>query len=141
MFKILVPVDGSDHANRALKHVVDCYAGKCPVELHLVNVQLPIVDWEVRRFLSEAEIEAMLKAKSDDILDAAEQRAIAAGFQVIRHRRVGEIAGEIAAVANDTGVHKIVMGRHGRGAFKGLLLGSVSTKVLHLVDIPVTLVK
>ncbi len=141
MFKILVPVDGSDHSKHALCHVIDSYAGKCPVELHLVNVQIPIVDWEVRRFLSDAEIDGLLQGKSDEILDEAEQAAVGAGFQPFRHRRVGDVASEIAAVAKETGVYKIVMGRRGKGAFQGLLLGSVSTKVLHLVDIPVTLVK
>lgn len=141
MFTILVPVDGSDHARRALRHVLDMYAGKCPLELHLVNVQTPIVDWEVRRFLRDEEIERMLHDKADEILDDAEQIALASGCQAIRHRRVGEPAAEIAAVAGEAGCRQIVMGTRGLGAFQGLLLGSVSTKVLHLVGVPVTLVK
>ena len=33
------------------------------------------------------------------------------------------------------------MGTRGLGSIRGLLLGSVATQVLHLVDMPVTLVK
>jgi nucleotide-binding universal stress UspA family protein len=41
---------------------------------------------------------------------------------------------------------QIIMGTRGLGAggvaaISGLLLGSIATKVLHLVDVPVTLVK
>jgi hypothetical protein len=34
----------------------------------------------------------------------------------------------------------VVMGSHGHGPAAGMLLGSVSMKVLHLTDIPVTMV-
>lgn len=141
MLKLLVPVDGSDHARRALRHTLDLYGGKCPLELHLLNVQAPIVDWEVRRFLRDEEIDRMLNDKADLILDDAEQMVLAAHCQAIRHKRIGEAAQAIAEVAADAGCQQIVMGTRGMGAFHGLLLGSVSTKVLHLVDIPVTLVK
>jgi len=33
------------------------------------------------------------------------------------------------------------LGSGGAGAISGLLLGSIATKVLHLVDVPVTFVK
>ncbi|MBV8321628.1 MAG: universal stress protein, partial [Hyphomicrobiales bacterium] len=33
------------------------------------------------------------------------------------------------------------MGTRGLGGVRGLLLGSVATQLLHLVDVPVTLVK
>lgn len=141
MFKLLVPVDGSESSMRALRHVVELYAGKCPVELHLVNVQEPIVDWEVRRFLREEEIVAMLAEKSREILDGAERISAVAGFDVVRHGLVGDVASEIVALATGLGCHQIIMGTRGMGSFQGLLLGSVSTKVLHLVDLPVTLVK
>jgi nucleotide-binding universal stress UspA family protein len=35
----------------------------------------------------------------------------------------------------------VVMGTRGLGAVTGMLLGSVATKVIHLSDVPVLLVK
>jgi len=39
------------------------------------------------------------------------------------------------------GVGHVFMGTRGLGGVRGLLLGSVATQLLHLVDVPVTLVK
>jgi len=47
----------------------------------------------------------------------------------------------IAKVAGAGGVEGIVMGTRGMGPIKSLVLGSVATKVIHLVEFPVTLVK
>ena len=72
--------------------------------------------WEVKRFLCEDELAAM-------------------------SREQGEVATTIARMTQAQGCDQVVMGSHGRGVLEGLLLGSVATKVLHLVNVPVTLVK
>jgi nucleotide-binding universal stress UspA family protein len=47
----------------------------------------------------------------------------------------------IAEVGRQENCDAIVMGTRGMGAVSGLVLGSVATKVIHLADVPVTLVK
>jgi nucleotide-binding universal stress UspA family protein len=51
------------------------------------------------------------------------------------------VAQTIAKHADELGCDGIVMGSHGRGAMGSLVLGSVSTKVIHWTKVPVTLVK
>jgi len=47
----------------------------------------------------------------------------------------------ITGLAKSLQCDQIVMGTHGRGALKELLLGSITLKVLQLSEIPVLLVK
>ena len=54
---------------------------------------------------------------------------------------VVEIAETILKVAKKDRTDLIVLGSHGRGAVKGILLGSVSSKVIAQSDIPVTIVR
>ena len=54
---------------------------------------------------------------------------------------LGVIATMIDHVAREEQVTQIIMGTRGLGTVSGLILGSVSTQVLHLADVPVTLVK
>jgi nucleotide-binding universal stress UspA family protein len=44
-------------------------------------------------------------------------------------------------VAKEHGCAQIVMGTRGLGTVSGMLLGSVATKVIHLADVPVVLLK
>lgn len=48
--------------------------------------------------------------------------------------REGDPTAEIIAAANDNKADVIVMGRRGIGALRGLLIGSVSHKVMQLAD-------
>lgn len=53
------------------------------------------------------------------------------------HTRIGDPASEIVGVAEEVGADLIVLGCHERGTVERLLLGSVSSKVLHHARCPV----
>ena len=65
----------------------------------------------------------------------------AAGIPHARRIELGDAAATIARVAREAGCDFIAMGTRGTGALSGLVMGSVATKVLHLADAPVMLVK
>lgn len=142
MLKLLIPVDGSSNAQRVVNRVIrflqnDCLAG----DIHLLNVQPPIDAWEVKRFIPEAEIEAMLESRGGDALAVPRALLDEAKIAYTPHVRIGPVAETIVEFARDNGCNHIVMGTRGMGAIGTLVLGSVATKVIHLADVPVTLVK
>ncbi len=141
MYKILIPVDGSASAERAVRHVVALSRQVGEVRVNLLNVQTTVEAWEVKRFLREEEIEAMQKSLSDAATQTARAILDEAGLAYQARHAVGEVAETIARFVDECGCDQIVMGSRGMGSLQGLLLGSTSTKVLHLVHVPVTLVK
>ena len=141
MIKLLVPVDGSPAALRAVRFAADFVPAPCEVELHLLNVQEPVLTWEVRRFLREGEIEKVQREKAWEIVEDAAKEVRQAGLTDHVHVEFGDVAKTVDAVAKHLGCRQIIMGTRGVGAIEELLMGSVSTKVLHRTSIPVTLVK
>ncbi|MBK1721571.1 universal stress protein [Thiocystis violacea] len=141
MIKFLVPIDGSESADRAVRHLIQLARGRELAEIHLLNVRKPIDAWEVRRFLTEEEI-AQTQA-DEGAADMASARALLdeAGLTYSAHIEIGAIAPTIARIATDLACDAIIMGTHGRGELASLLLGSTATKVIHMVTIPVTLVR
>ncbi len=142
MLRILVPFDGSENAGRALDYAVK-FAGnsKDPVELHLLNVQLPVVSGDVRMFVGHDAIAAYYRDSGEQVLAAGRQKLARAGTVHVEHIGVGQAAETIAAYVADRQCGQVIMGTRGLGTVSGLLLGSVATKVLHLVTVPVTLVR
>jgi nucleotide-binding universal stress UspA family protein len=55
--------------------------------------------------------------------------------------RVGDIAEEIIGYASENMMDMIVMGSHGHGGLKSLVMGSVATKVMAMSRIPVLIVR
>jgi nucleotide-binding universal stress UspA family protein len=143
MEKILIAVDGSDHAVHAVEYVAARRAARATpadVEIHLLNVQTPFPSLaaqaagaeRVRQHHHEEGLAALQRGRA--VLDA---QNIPYAF----HIGVGDPAEVIAAYAQDKGCKEIVMGSRGLGSVSGLLLGSVATKVVHLATVPVTLLK
>jgi nucleotide-binding universal stress UspA family protein len=139
--KILLPVDGSDHAVRAAKHLISMLEGCASHEVLLLNVQEPIDAPEVRSHMPASEIEAMQETHGGDAMASVRTVLDKAGIAYVPTVLIGPIAESIAKFASDQGCDKIVMGTRGLGAVSGILLGSVTTKLLHLTNLPVTLVK
>jgi len=143
MKKVLLPVDGSDCALRAVALVISKrahYANPDDLEIHLVNVQAPL-SHDITRFASHEQIADFHREESEKLMLGASQMLDAAGVPYTAHHLVGLVAESIAGLSDALHCDQIVMGTHGRGAFKELLMGSITLKVLHLSNVPVLLVK
>ena len=142
MHKLLVPIDGSDHAQRALLHALRFAKENGPVELHILTVQPePNVYGEVQVYITEERMAQLQRQHCEDILAPALATARKSGAVHTSEIVVGNAASMIAKRAEELGCDGIVMGTQGRGAFGSVLVGSVALKVVHLTKLPVTLVK
>lgn len=139
--KILLPVDGSPHSDRATQHVIALLQGCNGQTVHLLNVQEPIDAPEVRGHMRASEIEAMQETRGGDALVSARALLDAAGITYTPTVLIGPLAETIHQFAVDQKCDKIVMGTRGLGALGGMLMGSVTTELLRLTELPVTLVK
>jgi nucleotide-binding universal stress UspA family protein len=141
MFKVLIPVDGSACSERAVRHVVKLAGMTGELVVELINVQPAANAWEVKRFLREEEIANLHEALSEEATRTARALLDRAAIAFTVRHLVGEVAETIAQYAGTCGCDQIVMGSRGHTALEGLLLGSISTKVLHLAQVPLTLIK
>lgn len=139
--RILLPVDGSPHSDRATQHVVTMLQGRGHDAVLLLNVQEPIDAPEVRGHMRAEEIEAMQISRGGDAIASARALLDKAGFAYTPSIVIGPIALTISNFAADQGCDMIVMGTRGLGAISSVLMGSVTTELLHLTELPVTLVK
>ena len=140
--KVLIPVDGSASANRAVEHVVASVAWlKEAPQIHLLNVQWKLASGNVKLFINQDTINDYYREQGMAALVEARARLDAAGLAYSYHIAIGTPAEAIVQAAQEQQVDQIVMSAHGQGSLTTLLLGSVASKVAHLAPIPVLLVK
>lgn len=139
MLKVLVPVDGSKNCLRAVQYLIgQAPAYKNPVDIHLLNVQHSFpgtvrgVRGEAEKFHHDEGIKALAEARK--LLDDA-------GLKYAYHITVGEAAESVAQFVKEHKFDQVVMCTRGMGAVASMVLGSVTSKVMHLVEVPLLLVK
>ena len=144
MKRILVATDGSDGADRAVDYAAQ-WAKSNGADLLIVSVigghDLP--EKMFRSFTQPQQIwfKDLLASQSAEVLTAARDRARNAGVTMIQlESRVGEVAPTIIDIAKEKQADAIVAGKRGTGRVAGLLLGSVSQKLVSLAPLPVTIV-
>ncbi len=141
LVKILVAVDGSECGSRAAEYVLRLRAAGCAQDIHLLNVQMSIDSGHARMFVGHDEIERYYREEGQAALRGVRDMLEQAGVPCTVHVTVGHVAETIVRFANEGEFGLIVVGSHGLGGVKRLLLGSVATEVLHQSAIPVTVVK
>src|SRR5512146_1795627 len=140
MTTILVPVDGSKYALRAIDYAIG-QANLTRGNVHLLNVQpLPETYGTVPAYLSRQKHREIATQHATAILKPAIERLQRARVPHEVHVIYGDIGPAIARTARRLKCDAIVMGTRGLGAVGNLLLGSVANKVIHLTKVPVTLV-
>lgn len=140
MRKILVPFDGSDSAIRAVRYAARLAQDIPAMQLELLHVfqrTTPGLD----DLLQPDEYERLHADELARILDPAMQLLDEARVRYQSRCRVGSPGSEIARYAYEAGCESIVMGTRGMGPVASFFIGSVATRVVNLVSVPVTLVK
>ena len=139
--RILVAVDGSTIAVRAARHAGRlALAMKQPPQLVLMHVDAPLL----RAAAAEIGVRGVEKYHAENAafaLRGARTALRRLGVAFEEQALVGDGAQRIVEAAKAGRFDLVVMGSHGRGAFRSLFLGSVVTKVLSHSQVPVLVVR
>ena len=141
--KILVPVDGSPASIHAVKLAIDQVKTMAGASLIILTVQnlATLGLAEGAGIMSTAWIDQQEEGAATEALQEAIAACREAGVAYVTRSERGAVAATIDRVAREERVGHIIMGTRGLGGVRGLLLGSVATQLLHLTEVPVTLVK
>lgn len=141
MRRILVPVDGSPSADRAVQHLIRTLRAGNDDEVHLLHVQRLVGPLNVPEVAQPGLTERLRLDAADQATMSARRLLEQAAIRHVSRTEMGDPGESIAMYALVHSCSEIVMGTREMGAMHNLLLGSVAMEVLHLVSIPVTLVK
>jgi nucleotide-binding universal stress UspA family protein len=141
MRRIMVATDGSSAADRAVDVAAEL-AKAVAGDLLIVTIAGTLSGEDARQFeRAKANIGDALEAVKGRILHAAEARARRLGISNIQvYTGWGEVVESLIEIASNRSMDMIVLGRRGRGQLAGLLLGSVSQKVVSLAPCVVVVV-
>ncbi len=146
---ILVPVDGSDNALRALDYAASLaqaanlqilllhVAQMGPVEMmKTLGYPAAATDAAARRTKEQEELRREL---AEHVFQTARER-LPVGLEVRQMMVPGDPAQVILQQVDKLGNAVIVMGNRGLSEVRELLIGGVSSKVLHHASCPVTII-
>ena len=137
---ILVPVDGSDNSYRAFEAAL-LLSEKLDAKVTTIHVMetVPVVHIQSEKVL--ADILDSYKKESQMILSKCSEFATKKGLSINTKQLQGNPGSTILDFCKKEKCDIIVMGSRGLGKFKELVLGSVSSKVVHHSPSPVMIVK
>lgn len=136
--KLLVPLDGSDNATLACKHAIGlAKAGNMSIVLLHCYGELPATIGGAAR----DEIIALSEAEGNAILSPGVQLCKENGIPCKTVVSSGNPGRTIVTVAHTEGCDLIIMGSRGLSDFSGMVMGSVSHRVLRHSTMPVLIVR
>ncbi len=148
MKNILIPIDGSVYSNKALelgREIAREFDSSITV-LNAIHVAMPVIAMShsavaIDNAFEKAELEKA-REHSYELLQAAKDSFGDMADKVEMICIEGDAVKSIVNYANANGIDLLIMGSHGLGAvLERLLVGSVTTKVLHQAEQPVLVVK
>lgn len=139
--KVLLAVDGSPLARKACRYLIDHwdqYIGDGSLTLIHVDPPLP---GDVAMALGKDGVARYHRDNHRDAMRAVQTALKRAGRSYEERTQIGAPGESIATAARSGRFGLVVMGSHGRGAFRALLLGSVASKVMASSTVPLLIIR
>jgi len=140
--RLMAATDGSDSANRAIDFAARM-AREFGADLQIVHVLSSYVPLDIPELARQERLPVgdVRDALATDLLKVACQRADSIGVAAPHSISVvGDVAESIISLASANSTDVIVLGKRGHGRLRGLMLGSVSQKVVSLAPCTVVVV-
>jgi nucleotide-binding universal stress UspA family protein len=149
--KILVPLDGSELAGKALDLALD-QAQKYSAEIVLLSVVPPLmIPTTLEPTIGGAIVSPGIILGIEEAAEVYHKRVLSEALKRSKKSKPrvkvssklakGNVADRILETAKEGEFDMIIMGSHGLSGFKKFLLGSVSNQVVHKSPCPVLIVK
>jgi nucleotide-binding universal stress UspA family protein len=139
--KILLAADCSSYTQDAARYLVDhlYWFARVP-EVHIVHIQPPMPYARAASVAGHAAVHSYQREESEAALAVAEDEMRKAAIPYLSSWHVADIATGLRDYARTRGIDVVVMGSHGQGALANLALGSVVTKCIATLGVPVWVV-
>ncbi len=139
MKSILVPVDGSDNAINAVRHVVSRHFEDRNLEVRLLHVRQPL-SRHIARFVPRGDRRDWHRSKGEAAMVRARELLDKWGVPYTAHVELGDKARVIEAFARRHGCQGIVMGVSRENPFLSWLKDSLPARVVERSQVPVELI-
>lgn len=136
--RVLVPMDGSEMAERALEYALEAHPDAETTVLCVVGEPSAMMGQAVGIALSD-DVKKAAEERADDVLEAAREIAVEHGREIATEVAVGHPSRAILnrAEAFDT----VVIGTHSGSLSDRLLVGNVAETIFRRSPVPVTVVR
>jgi len=140
MFKILIPIDGSERSLDAVRHALHLVGCGLKARFVLANVQEAANLYELVVAHDPAVLQQVSEAAGRDLLRPATELLRAAGLPVEAVVASGDPAHTLLELLEAHACQAVVMSARGAG-LRAAVMGSVSQSLWQAATVPVTLVK
>ena len=136
--KVLVPMDGSETAEKALTFAFRAHPDAAITVLHVVGEPTPFLGEAVAFALAD-DLETVAEERASTVLDSARDIAENHEREIDTQFALGHPARAIIDRAENYDV--VIMGSHGRDLRSRILMGSIAETVSRRSPVPVTVVR
>lgn len=137
--RVLVPMDDSPLARRALEYALEVHPDATITVLHVVDYVEDSYGAEL--LLGPDELRERAEARAESVFETARETVGDRGTAVETVTRYGDPARAITRFVDEESVDVVVLGGHGRSLLSRVLLGSVAASVVRRASVPVTVVR
>jgi nucleotide-binding universal stress UspA family protein len=136
--RVLVPMDGSEMATRALEYALEVHPDAEITVLFVAGEPSPMMGKAVSMAL-EGDIDEAANEAAEEVFADAREIAAEYGIEIGTEVALGSPTGQIIDHAEDHDV--VVIGSHGTDLRSTLFMGNVASKVARDAPVPVTVVR
>lgn len=136
--RVLVPMDGSEMAARALEYTLEIHPDAEITVLYVAGEPSPMM-WQALGLAVEEDLEPAVEELAEGVFESARELAAEHDVEIDTVVDVGSPARAIVTRADD--FDAVVIGSHGGDLQSRLFVGNVADRVFRRSPVPVTVVR